>query len=128
MEDFNGIYEALTGVLADIETMMEEQNNRTRFLDNYAILRQKYEEADIEFDVLSVLDGVAESVEKELNRKDQAWSEKHLTSVPDDRLWTGTRVERGYAAGEDLVQSVLIYGDRTNTWMRGSRIGWCVRR
>ena len=84
MEDFNGIDDALSGVLTDIETMMEEQHNRSRFQENYATLRKKYEETEMEFDVLSVLDGVAETVEKELDRRDKAWSEKHLSSLPDD--------------------------------------------
>lgn len=83
MEDFREIEEALSGVLLDIETMMEEQNNRSRFIENYSALCIKYEESDVEFDVLSVLKGVAESVEIELDRKDKTWSEKHLASEPD---------------------------------------------
>ena len=84
MEDFNGIDEALSGVLTDIEIMMEEQHNRARFQENYAMLRKKYEETEMEFDVLSVLESVAESVEKELDRRDKAWSDKHLSTLPDD--------------------------------------------
>ncbi len=84
MEDFNGIDEALSGVLTDIEIMMEEQHNRARFQENYAVLRQKYEETEMEFDVLSVLESVAESVEKELDRRDKAWSDKHLSALPND--------------------------------------------
>lgn len=84
MEDFNGIYDALSGVLTDVETMMEEQHNRSRFQENYSTLRQKYEETEMEYDVLSVLDGVAETVERELDRRDKAWADKHLSSLPDD--------------------------------------------
>jgi len=84
MEDFRGIDEALSGVLTDIETMMEEQNNRARFSENYSALREKYETADMEFDVLSVLEGVADSVKCELDRKDKAWFDKHLSSEPTD--------------------------------------------
>lgn len=58
-EDFLEIDAALANVLQDIAVLMEEKNNRSRFNANYSALRQKYEEADMEFDVLSVLDGVA---------------------------------------------------------------------
>ena len=36
----------------------------------------------MEFDVLSVLDGVAEGVKNELDRKDNIWLSKHLSQVP----------------------------------------------
>lgn len=82
MEDFLEIDAALANVLQDIAVLMEEKNNRSRFNANYSALRQKYEEADMEFDVLSVLDGVAEGVKNELDRKDNIWSSKHLSQVP----------------------------------------------
>lgn len=81
-EDFLEIDAALANVLQDIAVLMEEKNNRSRFNANYSALRQKYEEADMEFDVLSVLDGVAEGVKNELDRKDNIWSSKHLSQVP----------------------------------------------
>lgn len=82
MEDFLEIDAALANVLQDIAVLMEEKNNRSRFNANYSALRQKYEEADMEFDVLSVLDGVAEGVKNELDRKDNIWLSKHLSQVP----------------------------------------------
>ena len=84
MDDFRGIDAVLSQVLSDVETMMEEQNNRSRFRENYAVLHRKYEEEDMDFDVLSMLEGLAETVEKELDRKDKAWAEKHLEMIPED--------------------------------------------
>lgn len=84
MDDFRSIDVALSQVLADVETMMEEQNNRSRFQENYAVLHQKYEQEDMEFDVLSMLEGLADTVEKELDKKDKAWSDKHLVTMPED--------------------------------------------
>ena len=83
MEDFREIDSHLNQVLADVETMMEEQNNRTRFKENYTDLHDKYELEDMDFDVLSVLEGIAESVERDLDKKDEIWAEKHLSKIPD---------------------------------------------
>lgn len=83
MADFLAIDAALQNILQDVAILMEEQNNRSRFVENYSELKQKYENTDMDFDVLSVIDGVADSVKNELDRKDKIWSSKHLSQVPD---------------------------------------------
>lgn len=77
MEDFNGINEALSKVLNDIETMMEEQHNRARFQENYAALRQKYEETEMELNMRKP----TKKVEALLQAKEAFELERHTGRV-----------------------------------------------
>ena len=83
MKDFLEIKQVLNTFVDDIAVMMEEQNNRLRFQENFRGLYNKYMESDLEFDILSILEGVATTIRKELNNKDTTWSRKHLETVPD---------------------------------------------
>lgn len=83
MNDYLEIRKALMMFLDDVSVMIEEQNNRQRFQVNFQHLYKKYSESEMDFDVLTILEGVGASIRDELKKKDDVWSEKHLTSVLD---------------------------------------------
>lgn len=84
LEDFADVQAVLMSFLEDVSLMQEEQNNRERFEENYLSLKRKYEETDMEFDVIAVLDGVAKDFLEQLDKKDLMWKNKHLSAVPED--------------------------------------------
>ena len=91
MKDFLEIKQMLSTFVEDVAVMMEEQYNRQRFQDNFEVLYKKYVEKELEFDVVSILEGLGTTIRDELNNKDAVWSKKHLSvplqTVPEIHAW-----------------------------------------
>lgn len=83
MKDYLEVKQVLTVFVDDVSVMIEEQNNRQRFQENFKTLYNKYVDSELEFDVLSILEGLATTIRNDLNNKDSLWSQKHLSTIPD---------------------------------------------
>ena len=68
-----------------IEAWMGLQDDREQFRRTYEDLKRLYENAQLEFDVLPILDGVADGITQSMNRKERVWREQYLQAPQENR-------------------------------------------
>ena len=85
LADFNELKNSLEAFLQDINALVEAQNDREQFDKEYSLLMQKYQEAELDFDVLAILEQVANSISASLDHKEKAWESRYICSEENGR-------------------------------------------
>ena len=77
--DFEELTKNLAEILIDINELKSVSNSRNDFKKLSESKIQKYQEAEFDFDVLSVIHGVIRDTEKNLDDREQKWINSVLT-------------------------------------------------
>ena len=79
MDEFISLEAALKEVYSDIEGLRTATQSREVFKSNADILIRKYEESELDFDVISILEQIIGEVEKKFDHLEEDWVALNLT-------------------------------------------------
>ena len=79
IQDFKDLKTTLDAFAADMDILKAAASDRKQLASVIEELRQKYSKAEIDFDVLAVLEDEIRIVTEEINTKDAAWRSHYLT-------------------------------------------------
>ena len=79
LQDFEELNTALSAFISDVGVLKSAVNDRNLLQQEIVVLRNKYSDAEMDFDVKSVLEAVIKSIENEIDIKDHIWRTKYLT-------------------------------------------------
>lgn len=107
--DFHALQDTLQEFYMKIEAWKGLQDDREQFQRTYEDLKRLYGASELEFDVLPILDGVADGIAQSMNRKERAWREQYLQAPQEDRssllMWIErTKILPGYLSEETRAE------------------------
>lgn len=108
IQDFKDLKTTLDAFASDMSVLKAATSNRKQLVFVIETLRQKYSKAEIDFDVLAVLEDEVRIVTGEINTKDATWRSHYLTLGDKSRetihTWReNTRVLPAYLTDETVL-------------------------
>jgi hypothetical protein len=85
LKDFADLKNALEEFLHNVDSLTECGNDRTAFDAERERVMAFYQEQEMEFDVVPILEEVAAGIERQFEAKDLAWRQRYLERIPTDR-------------------------------------------
>ncbi|GFZ23113.1 hypothetical protein CMETHOX_10360 [Lacrimispora indolis] len=119
LQDFEELNTALDNFVSDINVLKEAVNDRKLLQKEIASLRNKYSDAELDFDVDAVLEDVISSAENAIDTKDHVWRTQYLTLGNQTReeihIWKdNTRILPAFLKQETIeaVEKMKIEADQ----------------
>ena len=85
MADFTELRKSLESVIESITELTDCKNNRDDFLSKREEILNKYSQMEMDFDVVSIIEQVAESIAESLDFRDNEWKKRFLDNQTDNR-------------------------------------------
>lgn len=85
LKDFTDMKNALEEFLHNVDSLTECGNDRSAFDVERKRVMAFYQEQELEFDVIPILQEVVAGIEQQFEEKDIAWRRRYLDSVPTKR-------------------------------------------
>lgn len=107
LADFEELKKALEAFLADITALTDCQDDRNAFEAQYSTLLKQYADDEFDFDVVSIIEQVGQSIRDSMEAKDLAWRSRYLEPMLNGRVellsWVDkTRLLPKYLSEETL--------------------------
>ncbi|WP_140403153.1 hypothetical protein [Blautia sp. An46] len=119
LQDFEELNTALDNFVSDINVLKEAVNDRNLLQKEIASLRNKYSNAELDFDVNAVLEDVISSAENAIDTKDHVWRTQYLTLGNQTReeihIWKdNTRILPAFLKQETIeaVEKMKVEADQ----------------
>ena len=119
LQDFEELNTALDNFVSDINVLKEAVNDRNLLQKEIASLRNKYSDAELDFDVNAVLEDVISSAENAIDTKDHVWRTQYLTLGNQTReeihIWKdNTRILPAFLKQETIeaVEKMKVEADQ----------------
>lgn len=85
LKDFADLKNALEEFLHNVDSLTECGNDRAAYNAERERVMVFYQEQEMEFDVVPILEEVAAGIERQFEAKDLAWRQRYLERIPTDR-------------------------------------------
>lgn len=119
LQDFEELNTALDNFVSDINVLKEAANDRNLLQKEIASLRDKYSDAELDFDVNVVLEDIISSAENAIDTKDHEWRTQYLTLGNQTReeihIWKdNTRILPAFLKQETIeaVEKMKVEADQ----------------